>query len=246
MRIAFVIGWFFILSNVVLAKDLNVLAPKTVRGIVMEISNFYEKKNPDWDVKVRTGGSQELSNLIVQGTPADVFFLSDDKAVQLLKDKQLTTDAKPYLADDLVVVALATSKLQIDNPSKLAFPELKGVALLEEDDPIGKSTRDYLRKIDIFNSIQNKIGIQENAKAIRKSLEDGITDWGILYQSDVNDVPTLKVLYKIPERDNTPHFYYLGTVTKSTEKEAARNFISAVRSSIIQKFFENAGFRIVR
>ena len=246
MKIAAVFALLLIAAGIVSANDLHVLAPRNLRGIMMEVSNFYEKNNPGWHVKVRIGTSQELSNLIVQGTPADVFILNDDKTIDELKQHQITTDIKPFLADDLVVVAPANSKLQIDQPSKLAFPELKGVALFEEDDPVGKSSRAYLTKIGVLGSIQSKIGIQQNPKALVKSLQGGLTDWGILYQSDAMDRPTLKVIYKIPPTDLAPHIYYLGSANKSAQKEATQKFMATLQSTIIQKFFENAGFRILK
>ena len=246
MKIAAVLALLLITAGAVSANELHVLVPKDLRGIVMEVANFYEKNNPGWKVKMRIGPSQELSKLIIGGTPSDVFILNDDKAIDELKQHQLTGDIKPFLADDLVVVAPINSKLQIDQPSKLVFPELKGVALFKEDDQLGKSSREYLTKIGILGSIQTKIGIQENTKALVKSLADGVTDWGILHQSDATDVPTLKVIYKIPQKDVAPHIYFLGSVSKSSQKEAIQKFMTTIQSTIIQKFFENAGFRIVK
>jgi molybdenum ABC transporter molybdate-binding protein len=228
------------------AKDLHVLAPKSIRGIMIEISKFFEKNNPDWQVQLRIGTSVALSNLVIQGTPADVFLLNEEKPLEALQEKQLASRVKPFLADDAVIVASAASKLEISDPAKLVFPELKGVALYEETDPVGKASRDYLKKIGILDSIQSKVGIQTSTKDVLKSLQDGITDWSILYQSDVLHATGIKVLYQIPEKDFAPQFYYLGTVATSTQKEGIRKYLATIHSTIIQKFFENAGYRIVK
>jgi molybdenum ABC transporter molybdate-binding protein len=227
------------------ASDLHVFAPKSIKSVMTEISEIFKQNNPGWKVDLRTDRSDILSKLIERGSTADVFILDDDDSVKGLKAKKAIENTIPFLADDLVIVAASTSKLTIADPSKLFFPDIKGVALFDEKTPLGKSSREYLKKIKVWDSILSKIGIQENPKSVIKSLQAGETDWGILHQSDVADSTGLKVLWVIPEKDLTPNLYYLGSVSKSSQKKEAKLFIDVVKSTIATKFFENAGLRIV-
>jgi len=212
---------------------------------MIEISEIFKQNNAGWKVDLRTDRAPILAQLILQGSSADVFLLDDEDSVKELKEKKSIENVAPFLADNLVIVAAATSTLTITDPSKLFFPDIKGVALFAESTPVGKSAREYLKKINVWDSILSKVGIQENSKSVIKSLQAGETDWGILYQSDVAQTTGLKVLWVIPEKDLAPNFYYLGLVTKSTQKKEARLFMDIVKSTIASKLFENAGLRIV-
>lgn len=212
---------------------------------MIEISEFFEKNHPGWKVQLRTGKSSDLGKLITQRSSADVFLLGDEKTIKALADKNLVQNVTPFLADDLVIIAPSTSKLEITDPSKLAFPELKGVALFSESNSLGKASREYLKKIKVWDSVLSKVGIQKDAKSVFKSLQAGQTDWAVLYKSDIVHAAGVKVLWKIPEKDLAPHIYSLGKVTASTHKEEAQRFIETIQSTIAMKFFENAGLRVV-
>jgi molybdate transport system substrate-binding protein len=227
------------------ASELHVLTPKSLKSVMIEISEIFKQNNSGWKVDLKTDRSPILAQLILQGSSADVFLLDDEDSVKDLKEKKKIENVIPFLADDLVIVAASTSKLTITDPSKLFFPDIKGVALFAETTPLGKSAREYLKQIKVWDSILSKIGIQENSKSVIKSLQAGETDWGILYQSDVAQSPGLKVLWVIPEKDLAPNLYYLGRASKSTQKEEARIFIDVVKSTIATKLFENTGLRVV-
>jgi molybdenum ABC transporter molybdate-binding protein len=234
-----------LISLPVRATELHVFAPKSVKSVMIEISEIFKQNNSGWKVDLRTDRSPTLAQLISQGSNADIFLMDDEDSVKELKEKKFIENVIPFLADDLVIVASAQSKLTITDPSKLFFPDIKGVALFEETTPLGKSSREYLKKINVWDSVKSKIGIQENSKSLIKSLQAGDTDWGILHQSDVAQQSAVKVLWIIPEKDLKPNRYYLGSVSKSTQKEGVRKFLDVMKSTIAAKVFENAGLRIV-
>jgi molybdate transport system substrate-binding protein len=241
----FLIALILLTTPSIYATDLHVFAPKNLKGVMIEICEFFEKIHEPWKVQLRTGSSFDLSKLITRGSTADVFLLGDEKSLGGLKERKLVQDVNLFLADDLVIISAATSKLEIQDPSKLAYPELKGVALFSETSTFGKASREYLKKIGIWDAVQTKIGIQKDTKSLLKSLQAGETDWTILYRSDVVHSNGMKVLWKIPEKDFAPHLYFLGSVTASSQKEGIRQFLETIQSTIAKKFFENAGLRVI-
>jgi len=228
------------------AADLHVSATKNLKGIFIEISELFENKHSDWKVKLRTGKSGELAKLITSGTSTDLFLLNDEKTIRELQRKKKIQNVKRFLADDLVVVGAATSKLEINDPAKLAFPELKGVALYAEKHPIGKVSREYLKKIKLLDAVNAKVSIKKNTKEVLKAVMSAEADWGIVYASDIVHAKGIKVLWKIPEQDVSSQVYFVGTVTKSQNQEAARLFLETLNSTIAIKIFENSGLRALK
>jgi len=241
----FLIALILLATPSVYATDLHVFAPKSMKAVLLEVSQFFERNNPQWNVQLRIGNSSDLAKLIVEGSTAD-FLLSDQKSLDELQEKKFVQNVKPFLADDAVIVAAASSKLEIPDTSKLVYPELKGVALFEESNPLGKASREYLKKIKVWDSVQTKIGIQTNTKSAMKSLLAGATDWAILYRSDAVHAKGIKILLTIPEKDLAPHLYFLGSVTASSQKDGALRFLETIQSTIAKKFFENAGLRVIK
>jgi molybdate transport system substrate-binding protein len=229
-----------------IGAELHVSAPRTMKATLTEISELFEKHNPEWKVKLRTGKSGDLGRLISQGTSTDVFLLSDEKTVRTLRQKKKSQNIKRFLADDFIVIGSENSKLAITDVTKLSFPELKGVALYAEKSPVGKRSRAYLKKANLLDPLLPKISEKKNTKELVSSLSSGAADWGIVYASDIANLKGVKVLWKIPEADIPPDVYYVGSVTKSKNQEGARLFMEALNSTIALKLFENAGLRVLK
>jgi molybdate transport system substrate-binding protein len=244
-RLFSVIFLLFLTANVY-GAELQVSAPQSVKKAFLEISTLFEKNNPDWKVNLRVGKPAEARKLISQGTSVDVFFMKEDKTIQSLQEKKLVQNARRFLADDLVVVGPENSQLQVTEPSKLVFPELKGVALYGEKHPVGKAARDYLQKHNLFETVIAKQSSKKNTKEVFQSLTGGETDWAIVYASDATHTKGIKILYRIPQTEISPEFYYIGMVAKSRQPEGAQLYLDSLNSTIALKIFENAGFRVIK
>ncbi len=242
-RIVFLL--LVLISTNLTAAELHVGAPKSVKSALIEITELFEKKNPEWKVKLRTGKSGDVGRLITQGAGIDVFLLSDDKTMRNLREKKQIMNVRPFLADDLVIIGAETSKLQVTDPSKLVFPELKAVALFGDKHPIGKAGREYLKKVDIYETVITKLTPKANTKEVIKSIVAGEVDWAIVYASDIDRAKGIKILWRIPEKDVSPQVYYIGSVTKG-QQEGARLYLETLNSTIALKIFENQGLRLLK
>ena len=235
-----------LLTTEVMGAELHVSAPRSIKAAILEISELFEKNNPDWKIKLRAGKSADLGRLISQGTSTDVFLLSDEKMVRTLQEKKRSQNVRRFLADDFIVIGSENSKLEIKDVTKLSFPELKGVALYGEKNPVGKRARAYLKKVNLLDLLRPKISEQKNTKELITSVASGSADWGIVYATDVVHAKGIKTLWKIPETEIPPDFYYIGSVTKSKNQEGARLFLKSLNSTIALKIFENAGLRVLK
>ena len=243
-RLALIV--LILIASNVMGAELHVSAPRAIKPALVEISELFERNNPEWKVKLRTGKSGELGRLITQGTTTDVFLLSHEKTVRTLRQKKRSQDIRRFLADDFIVIGNENSKLEITDVTKLSFTDLKSVALYAEKHPVGKQTRAYLKKVNLLDSLLPKITEQKNTKELISSIASGTADWGIVYGTDIVHSKGVKVLWKIPETEVPPNFYYIGSVTKSKNQEGARLFLEALNSTIAVKIFENAGLRVLK
>jgi molybdate transport system substrate-binding protein len=224
------------------AAELSVIGPRALSEPLTEITEFFERKYTDWKVNLRIGKSSELARLIPRTGSADVFLLNDDTAIQQLKKRKKIENVRPFVADDLVVIADSGSKLTITEPSKLVSPELKAVALLNKRNPTAKAARAYLTKMNLLESVEKKISEKKDLKALVSAITSKEADWGIAYSSDITQQKGVKIIWTIPD---SQRIYYVGTITSTPHKKGANYFLETIHSTIALKLFENAGLRIV-
>jgi len=226
-------------------SEIHVLGPKSMKGQLTELSNFFEKKNDGCRVSLEFGKSPELAGLIERGAPADLLITTDEKAVESLRSKNLIQSMEKLLADPVVIVGSPSSKLQVTSPQHLVFPELKQVSLFPEDVLLGVHSRAYLKKVNLFDLIAERIHSAKDPKFLMKAVSSGEADWGFVYASDVGAKSGVKVLWNVPETEIQPRLVYVAVSAAGGEKEMARAFLETLRSTIATKLFENAGFRLV-
>ena len=199
---------------------------------------------------VSYAASSALARQIEQGAPADVFISADLDWMKYLSDKQLTkpeTEVK-LLGNRIVLVAPAdsTAEAKIEKAfdlagllgdGKLAMGDVKAV-------PAGRYGKAALESLGAWATVEGKVAQAENVRAALKLVSTGEAALGIVYQTDANAEPGVKILAAFPE-DSHPPIIYPVAQTMESKDDATPEFLKCLQSAKAKELFEAQGFTVL-
>jgi molybdate transport system substrate-binding protein len=201
-------------------------------------------------VTVNYGGSSALAKQIEQGAPADIFFSADLDWMKDLHDKNLTVAAteKPILGNQIVLVApkdastSATIAPGFDLAGLLAGGKL---AMANIDSvPAGKYGKASLVKLGVWDSVSANVVQSDNVRAALAFVAKGEAPLGIVYQTDANAEPGVKVIATFPADSHPPIVYPVALLSASTNPDA-KAFVDWLESDAAKPAFTAQGFTFV-
>ena len=195
--------------------------------------------------------SSALAKQIEEGAPADVFMSADLDWMKYLSDKNLIkadTEVK-LLGNRIVLVApqgfeRAEAKIEKDfdlagllGDGRLAMGDVKAV-------PAGKYGKAALESLGVWASVEGKVAQAENVRAALKLVSTGEAPLGIVYQTDANAEPGVKIVGTFPG-DSHPPIVYPVAQTADSKDDDTPAFLKCLQSAKAKKLFEAQGFTIL-
>jgi len=222
-------------------RTLTVLAAASLTEAFTELGQTFEAQNPGVTVIFSFAGSQQLTQQLDQGAPADVFASASKKYMEaaVASGRVVKADAKTFITNRLVLI------FPKDNPAGLT--ELKDLAkaglkldLADASVPVGQYSLDFLEKAsqdEAFGAtfkdqvLKNVVSYENNVKAVVTKVALGETDAGIVYVSDITaDVTDQVGRLDIPDALNTIATYPIAAISDSQYPDLAAAFVALVLS----------------
>lgn len=179
-------------------------------------------------VQVTYAGSPALARQIEQRAPADVFISADGDWMDWLDQRGLVDAAsrRNLLDNQLVLVAPNTS-----TATPLALPPGTDLLpLLGEDGrlalaltdsvPAGKYARAGFASLGVWDTLQTRVAEAENVRAALLLVARGEAPLGVVYASDAQAEPRVKVLATFPDGSHPAIVYPAARVQASTHPRA--------------------------
>lgn len=191
--------------------------------------------------------SSALMKQIEQGAPADVFISADINWMDYGAQKKLVKDETRVnlLGNRLVLIAPKDSKLdqQAISPG-FDLAALAGDGRIVTGDvravPAGLYAKAALEKLGVWPSVQSKLAMVENVRAALALVARGEAPLGIVYATDVQAEPKVKVIGVFPP-DSHPPIVYPAALT-ATAKSEAKPYLAFLQSTAAKNIFETRGF----
>jgi molybdate transport system substrate-binding protein len=191
--------------------------------------------------------SSALAKQIEQGAPADIFISADLDWMKYLSDKKLTkqqTELK-LLGNRIVLIAPNDSTAEADiapnfdlaglvGDGRLAMGNIKAV-------PAGKYGKAALERLGVWASVEAKVAQAENVRAALKLVSIGEAPLGIVYRTDANAEPGVKVIGTFPEDTHPPIVYPVAQMLSSRDDDTPA-FLKCLQSAKAKELFEAQGF----
>jgi molybdate transport system substrate-binding protein len=191
--------------------------------------------------------SSALIKQIEQGAPADVVISADREWMDYASQRKLVQDATrvDLLGNALVLIAPATAPI---GPAPIAsgidLAGLAGDGRIAVGDvravPAGRYAKAALESLGVWPAVAPKLAMVENVRAALALVGRGEAALGIVYQTDANAEPAVKVIGRFPEGSHPP-IVYPAAATAGGKPDAAR-YLTFLRSPEAKAVFERHGF----
>jgi molybdate transport system substrate-binding protein len=232
------------------AADVVVFAASSLQNALDDAVKAYTADTGK-AVTVSYGGSSALAKQIEQAAPADIFFSADLAWMKDLHDKNLTVadTEKSLLGNEIVLVvpkdSTATTAIApgfdlnaiLGADGKLAMANVDAV-------PAGKYGKAALTKLGVWDKVSAQVVQSDNVRAALAFVAKGEAPAGIVYQTDANAEPAVKVIGTFPADSHPPIVYPVALLASSTNPDA-KDFLAYLESDKAKPAFEKQGFTFV-
>lgn len=195
------------------------------------------------------GSTGQLAQQIEQGAPVDVFAAANVSFVTDLAEKGLVLPdtVQLYARGRITLWTRADSPLQLERLEDLTRPEVRRVAIANPDHaPYGIAAREALQSAGLWEAVQTKLVLGENARQTLQYAETGNVDAAIVALS--LSVPAAAgaqgpgrwVL--IPQDLHKPIDQALAVVKGTPHEAVARAFVAYVNSPPGREIMRKYGF----
>lgn len=195
------------------------------------------------------GGSLTLARQIEQGAPADVFCAADSESMDYAAQRKLIDPASrvDVASNLLVVVAHRNAPLQELALEPAAFAKALGDGRLSlghvASVPAGKYARAALESAGLWGAVQSRLAMSENVRAALLYVARDEAPLGIVYASDAQAEPRVKVVAHFPATSHPRIVYPCALVADAKNRAAAQAFLTFLQTDAGRALFAKHGFK---
>ena len=216
-------------------KTLTVFAAASMKNALDDIDAAFAAKT---GVKVNASyaASSTLAKQIEQGAPADIFVSADTDWMDYAVGKKTINEPTRVnlLGNSIVLIAPKDSKIdnvtiapgfdlaKLAGDGKIATGDVKSV-------PVGKYAKAALEKLGAWAAAEPKFAMAESVRAALTLVARGEAALGIVYATDAQVEPGVKVIGTFPGDSHPPIIYPVAVTTAA--KPEAFSYLSFLRSS---------------
>lgn len=236
------------------AASLTLFAAASTRDALLELEPIWARTGAA-GLRLVFASSSALARQIEQGAPADLVLSADTAWMQYLDQRALVTRAsiRPLLGNTLVLIAPAKDtrplELAAGQPlrlepgldlraalagGRLALGDVRSV-------PAGRYAQAALSWLGAWDALQGHLAMSENVRAALALVARGEAPLGIVYASDAQVEPRVRVLAVFPRQAHPAILYPLARVAASRHPEV-ETFHAFLRSVAASGVFRRHGF----
>lgn len=201
-------------------------------------------------VQISYAASSALARQIEQGAPADVFISADLDWMDWLDERELVDGAsrRDLLGNDLVLIAPAsgdTAPVDLSTAPDL-LPRLgEGrIALaLVDSVPAGKYAHEAFESLGMWEALAPRAAQADNVRAALMLVARGEAPLGVVYGSDAQAEPRVRVVATFPADSHPPIVYPVARVAASGHGDAD-TFVDWLASPGAGGIFQRHGFSL--
>ena len=233
------------------SAPLTVFAAASLKESLDEAAVAYQEASGA-TVRVSYAASSALARQIEQGAPADVFLSADLEWMDYLQQRKLIDAAtrRNLLGNTLVLVAPASGNVApvelkpgVDLISRLG--ENGRIALgLTASVPAGKYAKASFVSLGAWKSLEPRVAEAENVRAALMLVARGEAPLGVVYGSDAQAEPKVRVVGVFPENTHAPIVYPVARIAASKNPRAAA-FVHWLGTPAAARIFRAHGFKVL-
>jgi len=236
MFLRLIIVVLLLLPSSLLARErLVVFAASSQTDAMGEIGKAFEAEC-DCDVVFSYAASSVLSRQINAGANADVFISASPDWIDWLAAQDAIKSRAAFISNRLVLISgkEIVSPAETLHAGRFAMADPRSV-------PAGVYAKEALSSLGIWTAVQRNAVFTENVRIALKLVVRGDLEAGIVYQSDVQQLPDEADIFKYTfyEESHSEIAYVAGRLNENPDGEA---FMQFLKSDTAQSIFEQLGF----
>jgi len=218
---------------------ITVLAAASLQEVFTTIGTNFQAAHPGTTVTFSFGGSSDLAQQIVNGSPADVFAAASTKTMGTVTTANATSATPQNFATNTMEIATPPSDpAGIEGLPDLAKPDVK-VAVCAVAVPCGAAAQQLFQKNNLTVTPATE---EPDVKSVLTKVELGEVDAGIVYVTDVKSAGSKVNGIEIAASDNVTTTYPIAPLKSSKNASTAAAFVAYVLSPAGQSVMSAAGF----
>lgn len=231
------------------AEKVTVFAAASLKNALDAVSAAWAA-DAGKDTAISYAASSALAKQIESGAPADVFISADRDWMNYLTEKKLVGagTAIDLLGNEIVLVAPRDSSAEIAIAKDFALAKLLDGGKLAMGDvkavPAGKYGKAALEALGVWSSVESQVAQAENVRAALKLVSTGEAPLGIVYRTDAQAEPGVKVIGTFPADSHPPIVYPVALIAGSQNPDAAA-FVTFLQAAKAQAIFRDQGFTVL-
>ena len=186
-------------------------------------------------------GSNTLETQIVNGAPVDLFASAAPLNTQRLFRQGLVEKPVTFTANRLALIVPKSNPADIHSVYDLRRKPVK-LVIAAPAVPVGGYTRTVLRKMGLTSVLSKVVSQESDVRAVTGKIALGQGDAGFVYVTDARAVANDVTVIRIPAWAQPRVRYEIAVVSRSTNKTAARAWITALLSARGQAALKSYGF----
>ena len=237
------------ISQLCAAQEITVAAAADLQFAMQDIVGRFQKETGK-SVKVIYGSSGNFFQQIQNGAPFDIFFSANLDYAKKLQAAGLTEAGSyyPYAKGKIVIWVANDSKLDLSAGIQvLLSPTIKKIAVANpQHAPYGQAAVAAMQKENIYDKVKDKLVLGENISQTASFVVSGAADVGIVALSLALS-PNMKDkgrYVEITADDYPPIEQACVILSSSKNKDAARHFLSFIKTPAIGDVLRSYGFDI--
>jgi molybdate transport system substrate-binding protein len=225
------------------ANAQTVFAAASLKNALDEAAALYQDRTV-----ISYGASSALARQIESGAPADVFISADLDWMDYMEKKTLLAPGtrKNLLGNRLVLIAPARQPVQLQPGPGFPIAKALGggrLALAEPNSvPAGKYAKAALEKFGVWGEVAGRVAPADNVRAALLLVARGEAPLGVVYQTDANAEPNVRVAGVFPANSHPPIVYPAAAIKNA--KPGAAPFLEYLASPRARAIFEKHGFTV--
>lgn len=233
------------------AEPLTVFAAASLKESLDEAAAAYRKASGQ-AVRVSYAASSALARQIEQGAPADVFLSADLEWMDYLQQRKLVDPEtrRNLLGNTLVLVAPASGNVApvplrpgVDLLSRLG--EKGRIALaMTASVPAGKYAKASFVSLGVWKPLEPRVAEAESVRAALMLVARNEVPLGVVYGSDAQAEPKVRVVGTFPENTHAPIVYPVARIAASRNPHAAA-FTRWLSAPAASEIFRKHGFKVL-
>ena len=235
-----------LLAQPAVPRPITVFAAASLKESLDEAAAAWTKRSGQ-KVSISYAGSSALAKQIEQGAPADVFISADGEWMDYLQQRKLIDvgSRTNLVGNRLVVIAPADSALRTLALKPAALRQALGggrLAMAETTAvPAGRYGKQALTALGLWETVSGQLAQADNVRAAMAFVARGEAPLGIVYATDAQAEPKVRVVAAIPDKTHDVIVYPLARLAK-TPPAATKGFLTFLRGDQAKAIFKRAGF----